>query len=141
MKKSVILIILAVYLLSIVAVGFFGMKVTVYDETIYVTNIEIYGVTVDGDDMVLKDDSGTGVDQYCVIAYEEGLVAFINYRATPDNASNRDVTLFTDKESTCATVNRNGTVEFTAQGAVTVFIKATDGSGKINSVTIFARKR
>ena len=36
MKKSTIIVILIVYLVSIVAIGFFGMAVKVYDEVKYV---------------------------------------------------------------------------------------------------------
>lgn len=41
MKKSTIIIILIVYLASIVVVGFFGMKVKVYDKVLYVKSIEM----------------------------------------------------------------------------------------------------
>ncbi len=41
MKKSTIIIILIVYLASIVVIGFFGMKVKVYDKVLYVKTIEI----------------------------------------------------------------------------------------------------
>ncbi len=41
MKKSTIIVILIVYLVSIVAIGFFGMAVKVYDEVKYVKSIEM----------------------------------------------------------------------------------------------------
>lgn len=41
MKKSTVIIILIVYLASIVVVGFFGMKVKVYDKIKYVQSIEM----------------------------------------------------------------------------------------------------
>ncbi len=41
MKKSTVIIILIVYLASIVVIGFFGMKVKVYDKVKYVQSIEM----------------------------------------------------------------------------------------------------
>ena len=41
MKKSTIIIILIVYLASIIVVGFFGMRVKVYDKVKYVKSIEV----------------------------------------------------------------------------------------------------
>ena len=45
MKKSVILIIFAVYILSVCIVGFFGIKVRMYNETVNVESIQITLVT------------------------------------------------------------------------------------------------
>lgn len=41
MKKSTIIIIIAIYLVSIVVISFLGIKVRVYDETKYVKEIQI----------------------------------------------------------------------------------------------------
>lgn len=41
MKKSTVIIILIVYLASIVVVGFFGMRVKVYDKVKYIQSIEV----------------------------------------------------------------------------------------------------
>lgn len=62
MKKSTILLIFIVYLASIVVIGFFGMKVKVYDEIKYVKTItmsveaeneQMYDFVEDGTDTVL----------------------------------------------------------------------------------------
>ena len=41
MKKSTTLLIFIIYLASIVVIGFFGMKIKVYDEVKYVKSIEM----------------------------------------------------------------------------------------------------
>ena len=41
MKKSTILMIFVIYVASIIAIGFFGMKVRVYDEVKYISKIEM----------------------------------------------------------------------------------------------------
>ena len=63
MKKVVIVAILAVYLASIALVNFFGLKVSIFEGTTYVTEINVERVVLhrDGDGKVEKflDDTGT----------------------------------------------------------------------------------
>ncbi len=58
MKKSTVVLILIVYLASIVVVGFFGMKVKVYDEISYVKSIE---VTVQAESAEMYEFEDTGI--------------------------------------------------------------------------------
>ena len=46
MKKSIIVLISSIYILSILFIGFFGMKMTSYNESIYPTEIKIENVVV-----------------------------------------------------------------------------------------------
>ena len=50
MKKSTMLIILIVYVMSIVIIGFFGMSIKVYDEVKYIKSIQM-SVEAESDDM------------------------------------------------------------------------------------------
>lgn len=57
MKKSTIIIILIVYLASIVLIGFFGMKVKVYDKVKYVKSIEM-SAQAEREDMFSFESNG-----------------------------------------------------------------------------------
>lgn len=57
MKKSTILLIFLIYLASIVVIGFFGMKIKVYDEIKYVKNIEM-SVEAENENMFTFIDEG-----------------------------------------------------------------------------------
>ena len=49
MKKSTFLIILIVFVLSVVIVGLFGMKIRSYDVKVYITNIVPTEITLNDD--------------------------------------------------------------------------------------------
>lgn len=57
MKKSTILIIFMIYLISIVAIGFFGIAVKASDEVLYVQSISM-NVRADSKDMYSFKDTG-----------------------------------------------------------------------------------
>ena len=57
MKKSTILLIILIYLASIVVIGFFGMKIKIYDEIKYVKNIEM-SVEAENENMFTFIDEG-----------------------------------------------------------------------------------
>ena len=57
MKKSTILLIILIYLASIVVIGFFGMKIKVYDEIKYVKNIDM-SVEAENENMFTFIDEG-----------------------------------------------------------------------------------
>lgn len=78
MKKSTILLIILIYLASIVVIGFFGMKIKVYDEIKYVKNIEM-SVEAENENMFTFIDEGideaTGNRAYkLVINFENYLI-------------------------------------------------------------------
>lgn len=78
MKKSTILLIILIYLASIVVIGFFGMKIKIYDEIKYVKNIEM-SVEAENENMFTFIDEGideaTGNRAYkLVINFENYLI-------------------------------------------------------------------
>ena len=118
MKKVVIVVILAVYLASIALVNFFGLKVSIFEGTTYVTEINVERVVLhrDGDGTVqyFEDDTGTlnyhfefanllktGAEysENDKIEYsesDESIIAnpntvLIDYKVNPGNASNKNV--------------------------------------------------
>lgn len=72
MKKSTILIIFIIYLASIVVIGFFGMKIKVYDEIKYVKEINMQA-TAENEQMFnfVADgiDASTGNKKYILTVY------------------------------------------------------------------------
>jgi len=67
MKKSTILIIFIVYLVSIVAIGFFGTAVKVYDVILYVNKIEM---SIRADDEKMYDFKEKGTNEQGNTMYE-----------------------------------------------------------------------
>lgn len=117
MKKVVVVVILAVYLASIAIVNFFGLKVSIFEGTTYVTEIKVERV-------VLQRNGGTEVDSYKdnvgVVNYsfefknpDSGLSAYsiddesiisnpntvlIDFRVYPGEASNKNVNFIFSKK-------------------------------------------
>ena len=52
MKKTIIVIILAIYVASIFAVNFFGLEVKIFDGTDYVESIQVDTVTLQNENAV-----------------------------------------------------------------------------------------
>lgn len=78
MKKSTIILIILIYLASIVVIGFFGMKIKVYDEVKYVKKIEM-AAEAESDRMFSFTDLGidetTGNRNYkLVINFDQYLI-------------------------------------------------------------------
>ena len=137
MKKSVIIAIIAVYLLSIFVVGYFGMNIAVYDVNIYVTDIEILKVTGDGEECEIKtNDAGKSVS----VNYTEGLVVFIHAKANPTDATVKDVIFSIEENNAIATIDEEkGYLTFHKPGPVTVTIRATDQNKVVASIIIRAK--
>lgn len=114
MKKSVILMILAVYILSVCVVGFFGIKVRMYYETVNVEAIDIttvtddngtpytIGTTTDGNPMVRVKNVNKGTKENPTI------VTFkVYYEITPANATDPTVLLNYDDSDSNITVTKS----------------------------------
>ena len=134
MKKSVIILIGVIYILAIVVVSFFGLKIETFNETVYVDNVKFTN-----EDIKTANDGS----KYVVISYlggEDEITAYqLEWRVTPDDASRKIVEFLYDETKTIATVNEFGTVVFNKKGSITVYISSTDGSAKMDSITVFAK--
>lgn len=67
MKKSVVITIFIIYIASIIAIGFFGIKLKVYDEVKYVKEIKVSVETTNEDAIKMVDvgkNSSTGNNEY-----------------------------------------------------------------------------
>lgn len=99
MKKSVLIIIGIIYIASIVAINFFGMRVSVYNQTIDVNQIVCLNKTDDEKEIVvstftsLDGTIGTAItlpfDKPANKNLLTGTMLQLDIRVYPDNASNK----------------------------------------------------
>ena len=138
MKKAVIIIIAIIYIAAIAIVSFFGLKFKTFNEKIYVNSVEITNAGVsfgeDGKYVVIRPNS------------RGELIYKIDYKITPDKATEQEVEFQYDKEISYVAVGDDGTVVFDkstmgSRGAVTVTVVATDGTGASDTITIYAFAR
>lgn len=136
MKKSVIMLILIVYIASLCIVGFFGSKIIVYDKNVPVEDIVCLtdGVTLtkDNKNSVIRDKAEPsaqypeGIEYYYETTYQEGLKIPLIFATKPDNASTGGVYYsmddnksyfsyeLADNGKTCIlAINKNGLSEIT----------------------------
>ncbi len=135
MKKSVVILIVIIYVASIALVSFFGLQYQTFFEVVYSESIELLDTNIKvnskGESYIVvpKDANGTYTYQ-------------INYRLHPDNTTNKDVYFVynTDKANQLAiTVSEDGLVKFSEQGGtITVTIMAADGTGASAKLKIYA---
>lgn len=128
MKKSVILLLSAVYIFAIVIVGFLGLKMKVYDPIVYVNNIicETEGYKEYSEEEKVKK----GHDGYIQVEYSANLIVEIKCKPNPDNATNKtfDYSVLGDASRYELIVKEDGTasVKFKEATAYTVIVTATD---------------
>lgn len=133
MKKSVIVMIMIIYVASIVFIGFFGMKITAYDEIVYVNEIECIN-----EDAKLKPDGTKTVIFHFDEHDADKNVYQILWKVLPMDATKRNVKFVYDEESYVARVDNFGRVFFKDYGTITVYLKSTDGSNIVETIKFIA---
>lgn len=105
MKKSIIILIGAVYVLSIIIIGFFGMKITSYNTNVYPESIVIESVEGASIEKVNIEIPGSGTCTYLItFEFNENAEAQENvfslvYRVLPDTTTDRSVNFSYDKST------------------------------------------
>lgn len=151
MKKSVIIAILLIYIGSIFAVNFFGLKMKIFEGTEYVTQIECTGVELErekNNNVIQKETDG--LKKY-YFQYVGGTftqedtsntnVLKINYRAYPDNATNSKIELIYDESAMSgAVIVKEDTLEvvFLKRCGMNLTLKSIDGSNVQTTIYIEA---
>ena len=127
MKKSVVMLILVIYVASVAVIGVFGMKSVLYDEKIYIEKITC--INEEAKDVEETIDGRTVTIQRVIIDYKESeeTTFWIQWRVFPEDASFRRVEFVSGNEKV-ATVDGQGIVRFIKKGTVTIYINALDGS-------------
>lgn len=133
MKKSVVILILIIYIASIAFVGFFGMKMLSYNEVIKPEKVEITNT-----DLKQTKDS-EGDYKYIVIDLGQTTSYTLEWKVYPENAS-QNVEFVYDKTSSVAQVTDWGGVSFNKKGTITIVVRASGGMSTIYArVKIIAR--
>lgn len=113
MKKSVVLAIFAVYILSIVIVGLLGMKIAVYDEIKYVDSIKLID-SPNGDYTVTHGSKNEPDTDFIRLEYKKDLSFRLYYEVSPIDATDTRVAFEFDTEQF------SDAIEITSDGIVTV---------------------
>ena len=131
MKKSTILIIVAVFLISVFVVGIFGMQNVPYNEIIYVEKIVPTSVTLsNGAESPQIKTSKDNSYYYIVVPYVQNIVVIINYDVLPNDATNRklDVEVTNINANSKGSVLENGAILLEDKGVVKVTYRAQDSA-------------
>ena len=129
MKKSVVISIGVIYALSIFLVTFFGLKHQTFNEIIYVSRVEII------EDKASYASNGM---KYIVLSPDsEGKREYqLEWKVTPLDAHNTDVTLSYDTQKSHVTVDENGLVIFSGPGAIDITVTPNDGAPTSDTIKI-----
>ena len=157
MKKTIVIVILAVYIASIAVVNFFGLEVRQFDSITYVTSIQCDTVVFHGaNSKVLTPSQYAGKDGNTPVFVfdfipaseddpytldnitENPNIIQINYEVLPHLASETDVKFEYDEGAGVAVFHElSGSFIFLKSDvAITITIKATDGSNVSTQVRI-----
>lgn len=136
MRKSVIIMIGIIYIASIFVVGFFGMKVKVFETTVYITDIECTNENI----KVKPDESKEILFDYLPDGDEMENTLIITYNVYPKNSTLKGldaVKLVYDPNPKLADVD-GLMITFKARGVMTVQLKSLDGSNVIETIKIIS---
>ena len=161
MKKTIVIIILLIYIASIAVVNFFGLEVKVFDGITYVESIQCNTITLRNENPVTlspkqtlagkplfifdfvpaPEDQPYSDDDESIIANPNAIQ--INYEVLPHLADETGVKFEYDTEAMEGAVvfhELSHTFVFLKPNKViTVTIKATDGSNKSTQICIMGR--
>ena len=162
MKKTIVIIILAVYIASIAIVNFFGLEIKIFDGVTYVSSIQCDTVTflgAGGAELQPTSYVGTNSDIPLFVfdfipaaedapytTEDESLVTNpnviqLNYEILPHLATDKGVKYEYDESAGVAVFHElSHSFIFLKPGKiVTITIRATDGSNAQSKVSIMAR--
>lgn len=133
MKKSVIVLIGVIYVMAIAVVSFFGLKIDTLNEVIYVENIECTN-----EELKVASDGTKYISIKYIEDEENPPTVQLQWHVYPNEASRKGVEFIYDESRNIAEVSSFGSVVFHRKGTVTIYITATDGSGKSEVIKVIA---
>lgn len=133
MKKSVIILIGIVYILGLVLVNSFGLKIAQLQTKVYVETLEFTN-----DDIYVEN---TGIEEIKRITLElsENPTYQLEWEYTPEDATETKVVFSMEGNKGVATIDENGLLTFNKKGTIIVYIRTVDVSAKSDTVTIRVR--
>lgn len=161
MKKTIVIVILVVYIASIAVVNFFGLKIKEFDGVEYVQEIKCNSITVLSEDPKTYGPYGEAAEggntefRFQFIEAPEGEkytkdpeslaknpnVVSINYDVIPHLADDSKVEFIFEEESYVHFDEATKTFVFLkVNRSVTVTIRATDGSNVSTTIEIKSRR-
>lgn len=139
MKKSTILIIVAVFLISVFVVGIFGLQSIPYEQRVYIEQIIPTTITFDSNEGTIEkkiyyseDDGGYYYVTIPYIPNREGeMIVTVNYDLSPTDATNKRLSVNVKNldENSNGTLQENGSIALTDRGNIEVIYKAQDQTG------------
>ena len=161
MKKTIVIVLLVVYIASIAVVNFFGLEVKVFDGITYVQGIQCNSITVQNEDPVTVESKqnlgGKPLFLFDFIPADEANpyteedesiinnpnAVQINYEVLPHLADSTNVKFEYDRETNAGVVVFHETsrtfVFLKPNRAITVTIRATDGSNVSTQIVLMGR--
>ncbi len=158
MKKTMVIIILVVFIASIAVVNFFGLEIKVFDGITYVEKIECNTITIQNEnpvtltpvrqlsngaylfsfDFIPSADGEYTIDEESILKNPNAVQ--INYEVFPHVADETGVVFEYDQSSNIAVfheLSRTFTI-LKPNKIFTVTIRSTDGSNKSTTISIIA---
>ena len=132
MKKSVIVLIGLIYVASIVFIGFFGMKITAYNATVYATSLSC----INEDVRVSANNIKSIVFDYKENAPAEENVYLLVWRVYPENTTNKSVKFVYDNTNTVASIDSAGRIWIKKTGVLTFQIVSNSNETINETITL-----
>ena len=130
MKKSFAVLIMVVFVCAIVLVGFFGIKVTSYNQITYVKLLDISNKEYDEESKTIILKKGR---DYESIPFEYQ----IDYRALPDDATNKKIQFsVSNDDGIHYKIDQYGLLTIKSLVTFKLFLRTTDGSNVTKEVKI-----
>ena len=139
--SSIIFVVAAIAVLSVFAILSFRKdsddEITKEDSNEFLPVVYQEKIEILNSDLRRSDSHGN----FAVIRPDEnGALRYqIEYKVSPDDATNKSVTFAYDTSLKNVTVSDTGLVEFTSQGIVRITIVANDGSNTSETITVIAK--
>ncbi len=114
MRKSVVLTICVIYILSIVLVGYLGIKLAIFDPILYVQSIELIDDPY-SDSYKISHPPRYPDQDFVVKEYSKGLKFRLYCKVMPENATNKEVEFIVNMPD-----NAVGKLQITSDGEVSV---------------------
>ena len=139
MKKSSVIIVMITFVLSVVIVGIFGMKMISYNTRIYVNAITPTAVTTSANISGVKLASGREEKSYIlVLPYFEGLIVHIDYELNPADATEATVEITVPDPADREVVETQGLNLYAKrEGSARIKYRAKVGGGAGVDVTLY----
>ncbi len=140
MKKSVILIIGLIYIISVVIVGFIGLQMRVYNPIIYVEDIIVSVTNYNETPLSQETKDDLGCDYYWKISLNDTIE--VTASVIPENATNDSVDFYKgeekkDRDSVSLSYRDNiAQITFNTEDIYYITVKSSDGS--VRKTIVFA---